>query len=233
MAFLNGGFLPAKVAGTKFDVLVHVSDWYPTLCALAGISGSDDPPNETPQDWFYPVDGHNVWPYLLGGADPRKGSEPVVLSSLVTDGAGGGAMIIGKYKIVYDGRNSGWNQPPTSPDKMVPSVHGNDTCVDGTSGRKCKICSLAKPCLYDVWADDSEFHNLAKKLPNLVQSMNVTFAKLVFERRFPSELEYTSENGWDCKKGRWGVFDGPKCVCTLPKQACKLTLSVGIAETIV
>merc|ERR1712224_516474 len=141
-------------------------------------------------------------------------------SSLVTDGAGGGAMIIGKYKIGYDGQNAGWNQPPTSPDKQVPSIRDkNPPCVDGTSGRKCKVCSLNTPCLYDVWADDSERNNLAKKMPQLVKSMNGTFAKLVFERRFPSELEYTPENGWNCqRKSRWGAFDGPPCVCTLPNE---------------
>merc|ERR1719450_316605 len=103
LTFMSGGFLPAKAAGTTFDGLVHISDWYPTLCALAGVDGTDNPASDKDEDWFYPVDGHDVWSFMTSGAaDPRKGSEPVVLSSLITSGPGGGSMINGHHKIVID-----------------------------------------------------------------------------------------------------------------------------------
>merc|ERR1712217_521798 len=132
-------------------------------------------------------------------ADPRAGSEPVVLSSLVTSGPGGGSMIIGHHKIVIDVHQTGWNQVPEE-NKTSPNVGGNSTCVDGTHNKNCMICSLAKPCLYDVWADDSEVDNLADAMPDLLKSMNKTYSKLVFERRMPATEEYNEDDGWDCKK---------------------------------
>jgi hypothetical protein len=35
-----------------------------------------------------------------------------VLSSPYTSGAGGGAMIVGRHKLVVNVLNSGWDQPP-------------------------------------------------------------------------------------------------------------------------
>merc|ERR1712048_1432212 len=130
-------------------------------------------------------------------------------------------------------------QPPKSGiNKTSPSLPGNSTCADGSTSRNCHICTLAKPCLYDVWADDSEVHNLAKAMPELVKSMNKTFAKLVFERRFPTPLNFTEANGWDCCKKsacktKWGSFMGPSCSCTRPHEACKITASVDAVKTIV
>ena len=43
-AFLAGGLLPENVRGTHSDAFVHVVDWYPTLCKLAGVDPTDDPP---------------------------------------------------------------------------------------------------------------------------------------------------------------------------------------------
>merc|ERR1712100_611041 len=111
-------------------------------------------------------------------------------------------MLIGHHKIVYDAENAGWNIPPDpeTSNKTSPGIGGNSTCVDGTTGKKCKVCTLEKPCLYDVWADDSEVNNLAHKMPDLVKSMNKTFSELVLKRRMPAKPSYDKQNGWDCKQ---------------------------------
>eukprot|EP00927_Polykrikos_kofoidii_P056640 TRINITY_DN50730_c0_g1_i1.p1 TRINITY_DN50730_c0_g1~~TRINITY_DN50730_c0_g1_i1.p1 ORF type:complete len:602 (-),score=68.04 TRINITY_DN50730_c0_g1_i1:224-1951(-) len=43
-AFVSGGYVPADLRGTANNHMVHVADWYPTFCKLAGVDGSDDPP---------------------------------------------------------------------------------------------------------------------------------------------------------------------------------------------
>ena len=43
-SFISGGLIPASLRGTRATFSMHIADWYPTLCFLAGVSGSDDPP---------------------------------------------------------------------------------------------------------------------------------------------------------------------------------------------
>ena len=54
---------PGVLTTGKFEEPMHISDWMPTLCALAGWSPDRDP------KW----DGHNLWPALSGTATaPRR-----------------------------------------------------------------------------------------------------------------------------------------------------------------
>ena len=36
VTFVSGGFVPPALRGTTSDLIVHIPDWYPTLCGLAG-----------------------------------------------------------------------------------------------------------------------------------------------------------------------------------------------------
>lgn len=38
---MTGGFLPTERHGEKMNALMHITDWYPTLCAWAGIDPTD------------------------------------------------------------------------------------------------------------------------------------------------------------------------------------------------
>lgn len=195
MATISGGFLPPALVGSSFNGLIHVSDFYPTLCVLAGVSPEDTPPpGSSTTDWVPPVDGHNIWSFLNGGPDPRHGSEPLVISSPFTSGPGGGAMIVGRHKIVYNAFNDGWDQPPTNPiSGKSKTLEGNSTCLnasssfslDASNNNKCQICSIEQPCLYDLINDPSEVHDLSGDLTALLHSLNTTYSQLVFERRLP------------------------------------------------
>ena len=67
-AFLAGGFLPDALRGQSTGAkLVHVADWYPTFCALAGTDPTDDAVFD---GIIRPIDGVDVWP-MLTGARPR------------------------------------------------------------------------------------------------------------------------------------------------------------------
>eukprot|EP00966_Prymnesium_polylepis_P068645 1594489-Prymnesium_polylepis.1 len=43
-AFVSGGLIPPKLRGTSSSVVMHVADWYSTICSLAGVDFSDDSP---------------------------------------------------------------------------------------------------------------------------------------------------------------------------------------------
>jgi hypothetical protein len=177
------------------------------LCTLAHVDPTDSPPSDDPAHWFWPVDGHNVWPFLLSNdtaADPRGDDEPIVLASpgmvngsVTLSGNGGGALLMGEYKLVYEETNSNYDMP-----WPMKGHSGNDTCVDGTTNNKsCIVCSLQKPCLYNVWADDSELHNLASSMPDMVKKLNDSYTKLVFfQQQRPVPLNFSSADGWTCQK---------------------------------
>ena len=87
-AFISGGFVPAALHGTNSSLLVHIADWYPTLCKLAGVDSSDSAPlpplpadpTDPAKDLYrngtsWPaVDGKDVWPALLADAAARSGT---------------------------------------------------------------------------------------------------------------------------------------------------------------
>ena len=40
-AFVYSELLPESVRGSTYEGLMHISDWYPTICSLAGVSYND------------------------------------------------------------------------------------------------------------------------------------------------------------------------------------------------
>eukprot|EP00947_MAST-08B_sp_MAST-8B-sp1_P005685 g5685.t1 len=236
-AAIGGGLLPKSLRGAAWDEIVHVADVYPTLATLAGVSPADDPPSDDPQEWFWPVDGRNFWPSLTQGKPSPWTGKPLVISGPVTSGPGGGALVWDNFKLVNNASNSAWDQPANTKTSS-PSLPGNSTCVTG-SGRACKICTVLKPCLYDVVKDQSEVRNLASEMPDVLKKLNDSYRALVFERRMPDKLNFTKENGWECdptiepspypplppgtwtcKGKRYGCYVGPECVCADKKKPC-------------
>ena len=67
VGFVSGGALPAARRGTRYDGMLHSSDWLPTF--VTGIGGAKITPNSTGPTT---LDGHDVWAALLsGGPSPR------------------------------------------------------------------------------------------------------------------------------------------------------------------
>lgn len=196
-AVVSGGFLPPSVAGTSYDGIIHVSDFYPTMCYLAGVDSTDNPPSQEPAQWFWPVDGKNFWNALVHNSTSPWQNVPLVISSPYTSGPGGGAMILDEWKVVYNSRNDGWDQPPDK-QKSSPTIGGNSTCKDGSKARKCLVCTISSPCLYNVASDPSEVSDVSMQFPDILLQLNSTYAKLVFDARTPVELNFTEDNGFNC-----------------------------------
>jgi len=66
-AMLSGGWLPARLRGTRVSHVIHVSDWFATLSTLVGVS---------PSSVFrgHEVDSVDVWPMITdaNATNPRE-----------------------------------------------------------------------------------------------------------------------------------------------------------------
>ena len=74
-AMVSGGFLPTTLRGTTNGALMHVADWYATLCAVAGVDATDLY-NGT-DGKLHDIDGVNQWPAIMG-ASPAPVPRPYV-----------------------------------------------------------------------------------------------------------------------------------------------------------
>jgi len=105
-AFVSGGFLPESVRNTKTEELGHVSDWYTTLCGLAGVSPFD----ELGHQYDLPeVDGIDLWPMITGTG---SGRDEIFVSDK--------GIIMGKYKLLTGKHGFDIRTGPLYP---------NNTCV--------------------------------------------------------------------------------------------------------
>ena len=174
-AFIAGGIVPARLRGVPSGAkLVHIADWYPTFCRLAGVD---------PRDTVYmggalrDVDGVDVWDLLSGRNDtqPRQhtptteagiieATSPTSWWKLVT--LAGQSNYYSANKTETPGTDPCLaGRQPDPPQPPGPFGAGRtDPLVNGG----CAICNATSPCLYDVLADPSERVNLAAKHPDVV-----------------------------------------------------------------
>lgn len=194
-AFVSGGLVPESVRGTSSDIRMHIVDWYPTFCHLAGVDASDDPPvppmtppaddpppavrgsrSGTGPDWqpetdiygqdSWPgVDGVNVWPMITNPAKYNRDSAH--------------ATIVLSHEVIISG-----------PHKLMVAQRGNtkqsfDLFEAGwcdlnytwrlPANRSCGMVETGKtwqqmhfePCLYDLEADPREETDLSPTNPEL------------------------------------------------------------------
>jgi len=146
-AFVSGGYLPEKVRGTNQSGIVHVCDWYSTLCSLAGV----DPTDKRAEKWgLPPIDSLNMWPLISGAnsTSPRTGF-PVSNQTI----------ILQNYKLIQNSIDfSGWTGPHF-PNSSSPQ-HDPDIKLHCNTG-----------CLFDVVADPTEHNDLAKTYPDKVKEL--------------------------------------------------------------
>ena len=223
IAFLSGGFLPTHVRGTTTNVLIHVSDWYPTFCHLAKMGDCTDPAYFVKDDAIHDIDGVNVWPMLTGEnmTQPRAltptsevgiidVSNPQKWWKLIT--LAGQSVYYEKNQTTHNGTNICLDRRQPDP----PQPGRTDALVSG-----CPVCNATQPCLFDILNDPNEEINQAEAFPHVVSVLQQSVLRFqqsyVTGRLTKYELE-TYYNKIDNVDAHWEGYLGP---CYLSKERQK------------
>jgi arylsulfatase A-like enzyme len=150
-AFVSGGFLPEAVRGSKLEEIVHVADWYSTLCFLAGVDPTDE---WAARSGLPPIDSLNMWPLLSGSttSSPRQ-------HFLVTENA----LVHGQWKYVRGNttmKEAAWGGP------HYPNASTSTDPIDAHT-----LMCPSQGCLFDVASDVHEEHEVSTSHPDVVDSM--------------------------------------------------------------
>ena len=218
-AFLSGGLLPNALRGTTNNQLMHIADWYPTLCELAGVDASDDWEDPVTKI-VHQIDGESLWASLIsGGKQPLKREWlPTTETSILHDTrARGGSNI---WKLITN-ETRGWRFYPNGTEYVDPhnACLGPELaydCVDayGSFGRRsCYACSPEQPCLYDVLRDPEETSNLASANPVVVAQMLKKLES--FAEPYVPTLSAAELACYNCSfdgQTQWHGYMGPSCI---------------------
>lgn len=153
VAFVSGGYLKPHRQGVRIAEMLHITDWYATLVALAGVTDLQERVRQTEDATqnFPPLDALNIWPYLAGEEDHSSRTEiPLSYHSLLQE----------NYKLIWADEvgQAGWTGP------IYPNA--SSTRSDMFWSVNC-----SEGCLFDVAKDRGEHVNLASQEPLRVQAM--------------------------------------------------------------
>ncbi|XP_067932442.1 arylsulfatase I-like [Watersipora subatra] len=149
---------------------IHISDWYPTILGLAGVSTAN-----------LTLDGYDQWAAITGtGHSPRKellhNYDPLMPSygfkrrNSPFDNRQQAALRVGDYKIITGAPLAdGWYKPVTSK-YVVQETSSYDEAVDRISSLN-DGSFLQNIFLFNITADPYERNDLSKKRPEVVDVM--------------------------------------------------------------
>ena len=184
-AFVSGGYLPEKRRGQKTEGYMHVADWYSTFCALAGVDPTDE---SAAKANLPPIDSLNMWP-LISGQNSTSPRTDIPISNVT--------LISGDYKILTGTvKLAGWTGP------MYP----NNTNSKG-GVRQDEYCGKTG-CLYNIRNDPEEHVNLAKTMPDMLESMQAKL-KNYQATRFEPDRGSKWPEACDAALNQYGGFWGP------------------------
>ena len=189
-AFASGGYLPDKVRGTKVEGIIHIADWYGTLCELGGVEPYD---KDAKDSGLPPIDSVNVWPMVSGTnlTSPRT------------------TILVNKQLLVHNQ----WKYVPHGT-KMIESNRGgpvypnvtSDKTNDWIDGYNYK-CIQPNGCLWNVKEDISELRECSEQNPKVVQMMQE-----IMTREIKTIWSTSHKNAQECMTTayqKYGGFYGP------------------------
>lgn len=197
-AFVTGGFLPARMGGKSLDGIIAGWDYFATFCRLAGVDPAEPHPNSPT-----PVYSYDLWPYLSGEVDESPRQE-IVFDQLQYDENttacifptgyvqvmpcnGAGAMRVGDFKLLVGqhGRASHYGH-------FSPNASWSEDMLGAV------MCSVQKPCLFNIRDDMAEEHDLSQELPEVVDMLLKRYHSYDSEYHPPQDL-LPNEDDLQCK----------------------------------
>eukprot|EP00045_Choanoeca_perplexa_P015298 m.190352 g.190352 ORF g.190352 m.190352 type:complete len:575 (-) comp16939_c0_seq1:63-1787(-) len=174
MAFLNSPMFPQERRGTRWNGMMHSSDWYLTF--TEGIAGGVVPPNTGPRA----PDGFNLWNAIVDGtASLRTEVVHQVNNSYFSEKCQ--AIRMKDMKLIVgnpgDARTIAW---PELAEDNIPFglssglvVPGTDHAYAGSFGKGNASLACNPYCLFNLTADLGEQDDLARqpKYASLIQTM--------------------------------------------------------------
>ena len=170
LAFVNGGVLTNQTRGISANGFIHIADWYPTFCKMAGVDPDDSGSGK------FPVDGLDVWPIIT--AQTTQTSHPEIV--LGYNYTGKGAIIVGDYKLIYGAQGESCDNLMWSPLDYP--------CSNGLIGPNCDPY-----CLYNIVKDPEERNDLSKSEPDMLKKLLDRYNSYSKEPRDMQDQGYHSD----------------------------------------
>jgi len=174
-AFISGGVVPLHLRGTVNDGIIHIADWYATLCGLAGVDPTDTLASAS---GLPPIDSLNMWPFLSGEAASPRTTIPVSRECLIQ----------GDWKLIVG--------TPASNDYEVRSDYWQGSRFLSNTSKHRPQHDCKKGCLFNVAEDRTEQRNVYVENPMRVAQM---LAKLEHLKKSYFENDDFFKN--DCPAG--------------------------------
>eukprot|EP01105_Mastigella_eilhardi_P016883 TRINITY_DN3867_c0_g1_i3.p1 TRINITY_DN3867_c0_g1~~TRINITY_DN3867_c0_g1_i3.p1 ORF type:complete len:346 (-),score=74.57 TRINITY_DN3867_c0_g1_i3:35-1072(-) len=195
-----GASLSSSVAGTDLHNLMHVTDWYPTILALAGAK-------YTPRN---PLDGVSQLAAIrTGGKSPRS---KVVYNLATTNEAVHGAIREGDWKLLFLNDKKRGSYAPENTTQYLPLGWTTNT----PALNPCPP-SINGAWLFNLAEDPYETTNLVATNPSKYQELLSTFHGLqegavqdLFEQYTYDLLSLPSTNQWHAWMP-WSDKEGSTC----------------------
>ena len=184
-AFVSGGYLPEAMRGQKSEEYIHITDWYATFCALAGVDPTDEAAAKAK---LPPIDSMNMWP-LISGTNSTSPRTDIPASH--------NTLISGDYKIITSRNNYAVHTGPQFPNTTTTSKAINRVvdCGDG--------------CLYNIKQDPNEYVDLATKMPDMLKTMQMklqNYQNTYFNPDRGRESPEACKTALNKYGGFWGPF---------------------------
>merc|ERR1712048_1242143 len=163
------------MGGTVLSDFIHVSDWYATFCAIAGVSSVDD---RAAKAGLPPVDGIDHSDLLIGAAKAGTGNRTEIHHSVR-------ALTQGRWKLITGGYMDEIAKHPMGIPLIGWSDYGNGWGFQAVRNTFLAFENCRSGCLYDVIDDPSEKDNRAQAEPEVLARMKERLDKLNEDKFLP------------------------------------------------
>jgi arylsulfatase I/J len=221
-AFVSGGFLQRKApqrVGVRLEGYTHISDWYATFAALAGVDPTD---HKAQAADLPPIDSINLWPYLSGEREESPRTE--VWADVDT-------LIVGDWKIIGANERNATAGPGNT---IVAACWMGPRYPNGTADPACyssQDCRANGGCLYNIREDPGEHVDLASSYPIKLEQLKKRLTEMqptLFDpnRTGGSQMlsQYYAQNVYG---GYWGPFlSAEQAVVSTKSNDVALSMSI-------